>query len=1181
MNDFISSNKILNQNTNFNNILYPFSNNMCNIHKKEYYFYCKTCSIDICYFCQNFHRNHELINYQIIVPTDEEIQLLVNSIKKYKEGYNNLLIEIFKWREEIDKMIIYIQEKLKDNNVLNNINFIYDFNYYNINYNSILKFRQLFSNIIDPKYIQNNNNILNYMIKDNDINYNCYNENKMGLFNYNNYSMMKFCLDKIKGKNNEISFLNNSNLIIKILSDISFYSKNGNNNLLEKHKMYNRNSVNSMSDGNILTKKINLNMIFNKNNYIESKSPKNKNIIELLKDFSKNKKIKENKYRDNNFIKNSPYSSKIGNIFLEQNKLHLDLSSKSFSNKDNNSKIFYKKTISKTPINISNAISMKTISVGRNSNSKIYYKKSYSHNKIMNKINISDSYENNIDNNKYYNKSKIDKSKIINKYYPKKRAYNKIYINKDNQGKTYIHKKFNNMNIKQKNITNSNKKISYSPKIINSERKNEKNNIDDEDDDFANINISKILNNTFTPSDSFKKKINFDSCSIITNSLPRLIKKDFSVKPYCKIKNINSKANKRNFSQNSYDPSLPNKKENNNTFEIIKNSVNKKYIIDASKPLFLGIELNNNNCKLCILNENEENNKSIELFSFKENCYSIPTLLSFNEKKYDIEIGYQALDNLLTNPSRTIFNIMKFFGKDYNEITFNKNLYPYKILYNDSVSSRPFIEFDFENKKEKKYYFEDIFTIYMQKLFEMFFDEVELEIKDRKNNKNIIQIILVVGVPDNYNYFQRKIIEKLFQTHIFPKITEISNTILDNKQENLTLTNSKSSTSLSMHSSKNKSKKKFYGEYQIDLKYIKIENSSSIANLCFKPNIETIRHILLININGDSTNLSLASIYQERDSENEKKNYLYEIKKESFINIGETDLIDNFIEHQLNIKKEENLESKDNLNINQMCYLRKLCQDIIQKINKNNVEYTLDESNIKKEFIKSLNDIYNQIILSVKKMIRHEAISENNINSLVLIGSLSRTNVFVQMLKKVFKYNKDILYQLTYIETNNDLPLYNDEIYDDYFITAGAAIQSYNISKIENKYLLLDICPISFGIESLDGLMDFVIEKGEKIPKINQKFIKIKRNNTSCKNENLLEINIYEGEYKEANKNKLISCVKIDKKNFNNEKITNNYIEILIQFEIDKYFNLKVFVLEPKTLKRRFECLINIDIRTT
>ena len=77
-----------------------------------------------------------------------------------------------------------------------------------------------------------------------------------------------------------------------------------------------------------------------------------------------------------------------------------------------------------------------------------------------------------------------------------------------------------------------------------------------------------------------------------------------------------------------------------------------------------------------------------------------------------------------------------------------------------------------------------------------------------------------------------------------------------------------------MHSSKNKYKKKLYGGYQIDLKEIKIENSSSIANLCFKPNIETIRNILLININGGSTNLSLESIYQDRGNENDKKKYL-------------------------------------------------------------------------------------------------------------------------------------------------------------------------------------------------------------------------------------------------------------------------------------------------------------------
>ena len=40
-------------------------------------------------------------------------------------------------------------------------------------------------------------------------------------------------------------------------------------------------------------------------------------------------------------------------------------------------------------------------------------------------------------------------------------------------------------------------------------------------------------------------------------------------------------------------------------------------------------------------------------------------------------------------------------------------------------------------------------------------------------------------------------IGKIIQIHIFPKIIEMQNTILDNKQENLTFPSSKSSTSLS------------------------------------------------------------------------------------------------------------------------------------------------------------------------------------------------------------------------------------------------------------------------------------------------------------------------------------------------------------------------------------------------
>ena len=783
MNDFISS---LSKNNKIDKIINQFSNNICSKHQKEFSLYCKTCSIDICIFCLNSHDNHKLINYQKIIPKNEEIKLLLDSIKKYNDDYNNLLMEIFQWRKEIDKMILYFQEQLKNDKILENINFIYNYNYFKINFYSILKFRQIFSNVIGPNSRKNNNQALNFMTKEYKINENFYNDNKMGLFDYNNYTMMKFCLEAIRGKNNKNNFFNNSNYIIKILSDIFNFAQNRNNikkmNIFDNRTMYNKNNINSLSDGFLFSKRITNNVnIHYKIKNDENKDSKN-NIIEKIIDFSSYFKTHNNKNKEENIVDNSAFSTKIGNIFLEQNKLNLQLSSEKCSKSKYDSNFLYKKSISQTPLFRHNIVRLNSNSIEKKAFSKIYYKKkSSSGNKmsknlksnLINRNNNSFQFNNDKSNNNSNNSKKV--LKISNKDLPKIKTDNKIYINKYKQGKTYVHKKFDNLNTNQANYINSIKNITYSPKINNTENKTGKDKIYNENSNESNSNLSSDnkLNNTFTLSENVKKKLNFEPYCTNTNNNNSL-KNDFQ-KPYYKINNLRGNLKKR-YNKNTYD--FLTKINENNIIKINKNSINKKYLIDANKPLYLGLELNNSNCKLCFLkeNENEENNnQEIELFCFKENCYSIPTFLSFNEKKDDIEIGYQALDNFLINPSRTVFNIMKIFGKNYNELSINLNLYPYKIFYSQNSSSRPYIKVDFENKKEKKYYFEDLFILYMEKLFEIFFDKIELDAKDKKDIKNTIQIILVIGIPDNLNYFQRKIIEKLFQTHIFPYNIEIHN----------------------------------------------------------------------------------------------------------------------------------------------------------------------------------------------------------------------------------------------------------------------------------------------------------------------------------------------------------------------------------------------------------------------
>ena len=129
------------------------------------------------------------------------------------------------------------------------------------------------------------------------------------------------------------------------------------------------------------------------------------------------------------------------------------------------------------------------------------------------------------------------------------------------------------------------------------------------------------------------------------------------------------------------------------------------------------------------------------------------------------------------------------------------------------------------------------------------------------------------------------------------------------------------------------------------------------------------------------------------------------------------------------------------------------------------------------------------------------------------------------------------------------------------------------------KYKLINITYSSLGIESINGLMEIVIQKGSNIPIKLNKYIKIKKTAKNFKN--IIDINIYEGENKFVKNNKLISSTSFDISNYNNEKNNENYIEVLFQFFIDSNYNLNVYIIDKNNFRRLFECLSNININFT
>jgi L1 cell adhesion molecule like protein len=1159
-------------------------NAICKKHCEPFLKYCKNCENDLCLYCSFTHDNkHLIINYEEIIPDENEINILKKNIKVIRNNYNKLLNEITTWKKLLDEKIFNFEKELEKNEILNNFHFIENFNNIEINSENIIKFRKIFKNIINPKInIEGKKNIeiLGYVDKEEN------EENNMGYYNYNQYNISKAILDLLMNNINN-NFINKGNLILKFLWDSLNNINNNINNNNNKKIIKNKRIYNTSTYCGSLRYDKDEDVFFNRNN---NRNLSNK-IIEKYIDLKKGSNNKINNLKKNQFISDININTNNYENDKSSTMYHTRTYTNSFSTSNillnniysKNSKgiLYSKKRCNLNSTNINN-YERKLNQTDYNISPNLYdiNNNTDKENNIFNKSDIENDLKymgrsNSLKfiNYKSFNNDKAQKEKkysdkiITNKYIPKIRP--KILINNNNQifNTEYKHNKNNNINtinismnkgktFKHKKLDN-NIELKITPekeeeKLNQTELYNNNKSIDNlKEEPLNNSNIfnnSNILNNTFNQ----KYSANYYNNIIISN------KKNQSNSNIQFITNSNSKNIINNeiksslFQQQNLNESSI---QNPQKIQIRKNNKDSKYIINPNIPLCLSIELDNNELKLCFVNQITE---EIELFPLSEDKYSIPMIISVNDKNEFI-IGYEAEQMITLNPENTIFNLMKMIGKKFDEIKGMKELWPFKILKDEN--NRPFFWINL-GKKNHKFYPEDLLTIYLKKIFKIFFKKVICdEISDDKMIN--INLILVVCIPNNFTYFQRKITEKIFEKQIFLEQKEKDKINNDNING------------------------KLYNNYIVNLKKIKLENISSIAGLCLKPYIDNKNKIkqaysLIINIGGGHTNFSIVT-----SPFNKKKNHeiildnkkIFGVKSLLGEELGFEDFTDYFMYDCLK-EFNQNLYKKILETPSALAKLRMSC-NLAQKSfdKKSSVEIkvsklydTIDlKMNLNKnEFEKVCENLYKKINNEIKKVIKEGKLSEINIENITLIGPISRGEKIKSLLKNLFKHNR-----LLYNKLSNSSIISN--INNDFYPVIGGAIQSKNFllsNNDKNQVLSLnDIIPMSFGVETINGKMEFIIEKGINVPIQKNKYVKIKNDGGKY-----LEIKIYEGEDNNVVNNKLISSANIDKRNFKYEKVGNNYIEILLQFEIDTDLNLCVYVLDVKTMKKRFECLINIDI---
>jgi molecular chaperone DnaK len=158
------------------------------------------------------------------------------------------------------------------------------------------------------------------------------------------------------------------------------------------------------------------------------------------------------------------------------------------------------------------------------------------------------------------------------------------------------------------------------------------------------------------------------------------------------------------------------------------------------------------------------------------------------------------------------------------------------------------------------------------------------------------------------------------------------------------------------------------------------------------------------------------------------------------------------------------------------------------------------------EFERLIDDLVERCRVPVENALRDAKLSPEQIDEVVLVGGSTRVPKVQEFVKKLFRGKEP-----------------HRGVNPDEVVSVGAAVQGAIISGEVKDVVLLDVTPLSLGIETEGGIMTVLVERNTTIPVTKKETF-----STAADGQTAVTVSVYQGERPMARDNRLLSQFNLD-----------------------------------------------------